>query len=216
MHLDFLTVELDLDVVIKPSTKPDSVISTSNPDIEIKESIQVKFGLDDLNITLALLVALSQERIMSLEIGSLLRSENLLPCFASTALQLAIAGLDVSVVGVREPVLEGFVSAGIDRIVTEAVEAVFAMYKAAFFRAVPYLFQGPFRSIIQEEVVESEFLNPSSGSCSWLQQGATFDEYIDFRDLLLAPSDSVALGGSGREPYGDIGKGPLNFVVAFV
>lgn len=205
-HLDFVTVEMDLEVKIKPSTKDDAVISGANPGLELKESIKVKFGVDNLDVKLALLMAINEDRFKALEIGGILQSANLFACFASVLHKLGLSGFDVSVGSVRDPVLEGFVSRGIDRVVSEAVEAVFLMYEPTFLRALPAMFQGPFRDIIESEVLASDFFNPSDGACSWLMQASSFDEYIDFRDLFLEPVDAKELGGSGDEPYGNLGK----------
>lgn len=205
-HLDEVTVEMDLSVKIKPSTKDDAVITNMDPNKEIIESITVKFGVDNLNVNLALLMAVDQDRLRALEIGGLLRAGNILSCFASVLHELGVAGFDATVGNIRDPVLQGFISPGIDRVVSEAVEAVFLMYEPTFLRALPAIFQGPFRDIVEDEVLASDLFNPSDGACSWLMVDAGFDEYIDFRDLLLPPSDAKQVGGSGSEPYGNLGK----------
>lgn len=232
-------MELDLAVKIKPSTNEDSIIEVPNSNSHVSESIKVKFGVDDLNVVAALLVAVDEDRFKALEIGGILHSENILACVATVVHELLLSGFDVSVGGIRHPVLSGFVSPGIDRIVSSAVEAVFEMYESGesmrvgisfvstdlFFsltapsisyrlvsaalvllRAFPSIFQGPFRDIVQEEILASEVLNPAEGKCTWLEEASSLDEYIDFRDLFLPPHEAVVLGGSGREPYGDIGE----------
>jgi hypothetical protein len=199
-------VELDLDVSIKPSTNEDSVIANPDTSLEISESIQVKFGVDKLEAAVALLMAVDQDRLKALELGGLLRSENLLSCFASVVQELQLAGFSVSIENIRDPVLDGFVSPGIDRVISEAIEAVFLMYEPTVLGAMPAIFQGPFRDIVQEEILASELFSPVAGVCSWLQDKNSWDEFIDFRDLLLAGDQALVLGGSGDEPYGDIGE----------
>jgi len=210
-HLDFVTVELDLRVSIKPSKKEDSIVEMPNSNAEITEFIQVKFGVDNLNVAAALLIAINEDRFKALEIGSILRSENLLSCFAAVVYELAISGFDVSVGSIRHPMLSGFVSSGIDRVVSSAIEAVFQMYEPVFLRALPSIFQTSFRDIVQEEILAGDLFNPVEGACTWLHQSSSLDEYIDFRDLLLLPSHAAVLGGSGKEPYGDIGKSVILF-----
>ena len=205
-HLDFVTVELDLSVRIKPSTNEDSIIEVPNTNAGISESIEVRFGVEDLNVDLALLMAIDDDRLKALEIGGILRSENLLSCFVSVIHELAVAGFDVSVGSIRDPVLSGFVSRGIDRVVSQAVESVFLMYEPTFLKALPSMFQGPFRDIIQEEILASNIFSPTQGACTWLQAESSLDDYVDFRDLFLPPGESLLLGGSGEEPYGNIGK----------
>jgi hypothetical protein len=206
LHLDYVTIELDLEVNIKPSTNEDSIIDVPDPNAGIVENIQVSFGVDDLNAGVAFLLAVDENKLKALEIGALLRSENILACFASVIFDLSLAGFDVSVGSIRDPVLSGFVSPGVDRIVSNAIEFVFLMYEPSFLAALPSIFQGPFRDIIQEEILASEFFNPTQGSCTWLNDQSSLDEYIDFRDLFLPPAEAAVLGGRGDEPYGNIGK----------
>lgn len=203
-HLDYITVELDLTVTVKASSKEDSIIEVADPNKKVTETIHIDFGVDDLNIGLAVLMAIDEVKLKSLEVGGILTSGNLLACFVSTMHELAVSGLNVTVGNLRDPVLSGFISPGIDRIVSEAAEAVFLMYESTFLKALPAMFQGPFRDILQDEVLASDLF--TQGSCTWLLQEATMAEYIDFRDLLLSPENAKALGGSGDEPYGNIGK----------
>ena len=203
-HLDFITVELELTVIIKASSRDDSIIEAADPNRQIRETIQIDFGVDDLNIDLAVLMAINEDKMKALEVGGLLTSGNLLACFVSTLYELAVSGLDVTVGNIRDPVLSGFISPGIDRLVSDAAEAVFLMYRSTFLKALPAMFQGPFRDLLQDEVLASDFFN--QGSCTWLLQESTMAKYIDFRDLLLSPAEAKALGGSGDEPYGNIGK----------
>ena len=60
-HLDFITVELDLTVIIKASSKEDSIIEVTDPNRQITETVRIDFGVDDLDIgqaTPAVLAAL--------------------------------------------------------------------------------------------------------------------------------------------------------------
>ena len=206
MQLDFITVELDLEVRIRPSTNEDSIIDVPNPNAGITEMVQVSFGIDNLSADIALLLAIDEFRLKALEIGALLRTDNLLSCFATVIHKLALAGFDVSIGSIRDPVLSGFLSPGIDRVVSNAVEFVFLMYEPTFLQALPSMFQGPFRDIIQEEILESSIFNPTEGSCTWLEDNVSLDQFIDFRDLFLPPLEAGLIGASGTEPYGNLGK----------
>ena len=203
-------------VNVKASSKEDSIIDVPDGNKAITETIKVDFGVDTLNVDLAVLMAIDENRLKALEVGGILISGNLLACFLATLHELAVSGFDVSVGSIRDPVLTGFISPGIDRLVSEGIEAVFLMYESTFLRALPAIFQGPFRDILQEEVLASDFFN--QGACTWLLDDGTMDEYIDFRDLFLPPDEAKTFGGSGDEPYGNLGTKNFrrDFIFTFV
>ena len=199
---DFLDVELDLIVTIKPSTKDNALLEDPS-DVQITENIQVSFGINNVDMIVSFLLALDQIDLGSLELGSILRTENLYNCFLSAIHDFELSGLNVNITSVDDPVLDGFISKGIDRFISASVEAVFRMYEPTFVRAVPYLFQDMVRSLTQENVVDPILSDESAKECPsevW-PKGS-----VDFRDLFLDPADAVVLGGSGASPYGDLAR----------
>jgi hypothetical protein len=199
---DYLTIELDITIEIKPSSLPDSILIDPDP-VNIVEVIKISFGVDELDVVIAVMAAIDQEKLGNLHLGSLLHTANIWPCFASVLRDFEITGLDVSFTNIREPVLEGFISPGVDRIVSSAVEAAFLMYEPTLIRAMPSIFQRFVREILNTEVVDSVLFNKDIMACPWQEEPDS--SFVDFRDLILAPEDAVRLGGSGELPYGDVG-----------
>lgn len=198
---DYLTIELDVTVDIKPSSLPDSILVDPNP-VNIVEVVKISFGVDELDVVIAVLAAIDQDKLGSLHLGSLLNTANIFSCFVSVLRDSEVTGLHVSTANIREPVLEGFISPGVDRIVSSAVEAAFLMYEPTLIRAIPSIFQRFVRDILNTEIVKSAIFSPDSMLCS-LAEGDSSS--VDFRDLLLDPDDAARLGGSGELPYGDVG-----------
>ena len=137
----FLTVVLDVTVDIRPSTLPDSLLIDPEP-IRLIEKIKIEFGIDNLDVAFSLLLAINEEQVLGVEIGSLLRSENFLVCFLSVMHKMQVSGLDVRAGNIRDPVLNGFVSPGVDRVVSSMVEVAFLAYESSFIHALPGAFQG--------------------------------------------------------------------------
>ena len=198
---DYLVMEMDVVVDIKPSTLPDSILVNPNK-VNIVEAVKISFGVDDLDIVIALLVAIDQDKLGSMHLGSLLDSENIFSCFASVLHEVEVSGLSVSASNIREPSLDGFISPGVDRIVSSAVEAAFLMFEPTLIRAIPSIFQRFVRDILNTEVIDSVLVNPDNLRCPWAGGDTSF---IDFRDLFLDPTDAERLGASGEQPYGDVG-----------
>ena len=197
-----LTFEADLNITIRPSTLPDSIIVTPGAEI-VREKTRVRFGVDNVDAVVTVLLAIDQDILGGLTMGPLLNTDNLISCLASTLFKFAFTGLDVGIGDIRDPILDGFISPGIDRVVSTAVEAMFVMYKPVVLQAMPNIFQTTLRDIANENIIESFLNNTANTDCPEVTFGNT---PMDFRDLFLAPGASAALGGAGNEPYGNLGS----------
>ena len=197
----YLTIEIDVDITIRPSTLEDSVIA--NPGAEVvEEQMKIRFGVDNVDAVVSFLLAIDDASLGSLPLGSLLDSANILPCLLSVIHDFELSALGVSVGNIREPTLNGFVSRGIDRVVSKTVEAVFEMYEGILLQAVPKMFQTTLRDMLNRDVIDALLQTEGGNECPTV----SFDESLDFRDFLLSPGAAKAVGGTGEEPYGDLGS----------
>ena len=200
-----LTIELDVTIDIKPSTLEDSVILNPVSRSVVEERVKIKFSVEDVNAVASILLAVDEEKLGSLRLGSLLNTDLLLPCFLSTLFALEISALSVEVGDVQPPTLQGFVSPGIDRVVSSSVDAAFLMYEDALLEAAPGFFQIAVREYLNRNVVNKFLAEEDGGECSSpLDISASKNGFIDFRDLLLSPDLALAAGGLGTQPYGDV------------
>jgi hypothetical protein len=172
--------------------------------MHIQERVFIRFGVDDVSAVISSLLAIDQDLFGALRVGSLLYSDNLLPCFWSSIFKSEISIFEASVGNIQEPTLEGFISKGIDNIVTQSVKAAFLMYESVVIRALPNIFQTTVRSLVNEA-----FFHSYDGECPGVVETPGL---IDFRDLLLDAEEAPALGGSGLEPYGDLASRLFAFV----
>ena len=198
LQWEALEFQIQLQVRMQPSTLPDSLVLNPNPDTTIVEDIVVTVGLRKFGFLVAVLLALDQTQLGDLELGSLLESSHLLSCFLSVVHRLQLAGLQVTIDSIDDPTLQGFVSPGIDRIVSSMVETAFSLYEPMMLRAAP--------GLVQEFAVDwiNDFLD-ELGQDSVCPLVEARDQPLDFRDLLLEPDEARVLGGSGTRPYGDLG-----------
>ena len=191
---DYLTIELDVTITIKPSTLDDSVIEEPSA-TEVIETVKIEFGVENLDTVVSLLLAVDQDKLKEMQLGPLLDTGNLLPCLLSCLFHVQLAELSVGVGSVREPTLDDFVSAGIDRVVSDSVKAVFAMYETVLRNAVPNMFHLDVMDIINKEFFQKYMQDPENLRCEVDIQGGG---YIDFRDLFLEPGVALFSRWVGR------------------
>jgi hypothetical protein len=113
----YLIIELGVTIDMKLSTKPDAIFQGAS-DENIVEKVKILFGVDELDAVVSVLLAIDQDALGSLKLGPMLDTSNLSPCLLSTVFDVEILDLSVSSANIREHTLDGFVTAGIDRIVT--------------------------------------------------------------------------------------------------
>ena len=202
-----LSMEIAMTVDIQPSTRSDSILYNPDP-VQIIEEIIIRVDLTNINVDMAIFMPIDQTKFENISLGSLLSTKNILPCFLSAMTALEVSGLNVTIADISVPTLEGFVSPGIDRIVSQLAEAAFSAYEPTLLRAMPGLFQGPIRTMLKTRLMDSLLEVGDASKCPEINiepgtsgQPAT----LDFRDLFLLPNDAMAAGATGQQPYGNVG-----------
>eukprot|EP00536_Pseudo-nitzschia_multiseries_P000119 jgi/Psemu1/233300/estExt_Genewise1.C_20293 len=193
---DSFTFEFDITIAIKPSTLDDAIlIDPTSPGIS--EDFTIDFKVDNIDVEASLLLVLDEDAMGSMELGPLLYTENLLPCVLSIVHEAKLSGLDVDPSYINDgPTLRGFVSSGLDRVISDSVEAAYAMYKGSLRTAIPNIFQTDVRELlINTFLVDTYFDNESNSVCP---KSRSFDEeeFLDFRKLFAA--------NNGNGEYGDL------------
>jgi hypothetical protein len=204
-----LFLEIAMTVDIKPSTRPDSIFLNPDP-VNIVEEITVRVEFSNIDVDLALFMPIDQARFESISLGSILSTENILPCFMSALHSLEVSGLNVTVSDIIVPTLDGFISPGIDRLVSNLAEAAFLAYEPTFLRAIPGLFQDTIRTMINTRFLDSLIDAVDGDGCS--AAADTSEGFLDFRDLLLPADKALALGGSGQSQYGNLFRSAFSLV----
>ena len=200
-HLDYLQIVMQVTITLQPSSLPDRIFVNANGS-PIQENVDLTFGLDDLDVAFTLFALLIEEEMLNIEMGSILRPEKMLTCIAQMIQQVNIAGFDVAIGNLHEPVLSGIVSKGVDLLMTEAMHAIFLSYEPTVLKAIGNIFQTDVRDMLDRFMTKKIGHHKAHYTCYW-NTGA-LPSTLDFRDLLLDPEAALALGGSGTEPYGSI------------
>lgn len=205
---DFLSLDLDVTMDIQPSSLDEAIV---DGDDGLTEEFHVVVGLSEIRASLAMLAAIRQDLLESLQVGSLLTKANLLPCLVSTLTQLEFSGFTIEAGDIFSPVVSPFESVGLYRILGQLVDVVFKLYETVVLQRAPAVFQQDFRQLLNDQL--ETFLNTartgegSDAVCplsSFSVDTNAPASFVDFRDLLLDPFEAWWRGGTGSEPYGDL------------
>ncbi len=202
-HLD---VEMDFNLTIKPSSRDDSII---NPGETVEEQMTITVGIDEIDVDFHLLLAIDKHKVGTMQLGSLFNASNIVPCILDTMHHVEIAGFVVDAKAIDVPTLSGFISPGIDKIMTNTADAVFNMYEPVLVKAIPNIFQLTVTKVLNE-LIQTSFsgIDPSCPITNF-PSNKTF---INFGDLLLSEEESMVVGGTGTTPYGHIIRDIMNLV----
>jgi len=195
---DFLSFEVTILADMRSSSLPDSLILSSEP-LRNVEQLTIKMDISNVDIDMAVLLAADLQTLEATEVGSIMFMNKLIPCLMKTMAAVDIPSLFVSVEDLGMVTVDGFTSPGFQRLFRSMIQAAFTMYKPSIVKAIPGAFAGPVR-----KSVVSDFVDPLIKAECQCGSHDSLNEYVDFRDLFLLPSESKALGGSGSQQYGEV------------
>jgi hypothetical protein len=183
-----LKFEFDIILDIKPSKLDDAILIDSTS-TGISELFSIDFTVNNIDVEASLLVVLDEIAMGSMELGPLFYTKNLLPCLLSIVQEVKLSGLDVDPSYINDgPIVDGFLSSGLDRVISDSVEAAFAMYKGSLRAAIPNIFQTTVRELINTFFADAFIDDRTSLKCP---ESQSFEEgFIDFRKFFNAKDDS--------------------------
>lgn len=191
--LDF---EIVLNLQIEASDSDGSIIDGGIG--IVTEQITIKAGLKDVEIDFAAMVAVSIGDLTSIEFGALTNIETLLSCLSDSIYDVEISNLSVMVSEFTPATLDGFISTGIDEVVSSLSLAFFDMYEGSLIGIMPYIFQVLIRGTAND--ILDDLINDDS--LCWYGMNAT--ELLSFPDLMYPKNGAVIRGGTGQAQYGTV------------
>ena len=181
MTWDTLRIEFDVELDIKPSTLDDAIlVDPTSPGI--KERFSIDFTVDNIDVEASLLLVLDEDAMGDMVLGPLFYMEHLLPCLLSIIEEVKLSGLDVDPTFINDgPVVNGLLDSGLDRIITDSIEAAFTIYKGALRTAIPNIFQTSIRDLINASFIDAYKDDKSNTKCPEVEP---FEEgFVDFREF---------------------------------
>eukprot|EP00567_Pseudictyota_dubia_P011184 CAMPEP_0197435572 /NCGR_PEP_ID=MMETSP1175-20131217/3140_1 /TAXON_ID=1003142 /ORGANISM="Triceratium dubium, Strain CCMP147" /LENGTH=1492 /DNA_ID=CAMNT_0042964637 /DNA_START=260 /DNA_END=4735 /DNA_ORIENTATION=- len=203
---DAIRIEADIVLEARPSSNPDANVfdvPLGDPaNASLKENVTVKVGLLDLDATLTFLLGLDEGSFGDQRVGSLLSTDNILPCLLSSARAAEVTQFRVYAGDVIPPTLEGLLSEGLSTLLSDVIAAAFALYKSALLEAMPNFADTVLRRMMNDHI-NRILLDPANADCP-PHTDTTEGTVVDLRDLFLSAEDATQAGGHGTSPYGDL------------
>jgi hypothetical protein len=191
------------------SVQLDAVFEMITADGSLKETFVIDITVNDISLSLALLLAIDLNTMGSLPLGALLDMQNVLPCIMESVYGLGVSGLDMKTMTLQPPVVRGFDSPGLQRIMSGGLDAIFSAYDPVLRKALPRMIEtaavGMLDNVLQGVLT-------SDGPCTPTEASQAADTFIDFRDLFLSPEEAEDYGATGLSPYGDLAQVIKKFV----
>jgi hypothetical protein len=192
---DFLSIEAHLRMEIKASSLENSIIRDAERIDPYVEDFKISVGVEKIDTVITLLMAVAPDLMSALRIGPLVDLASMIPCVVSSLYEVGLSGLNVTIGDIQLPTVEGLVSPGLDRVLKDATELGFFMYKGTILKAIPTIMETMVRDMLTDFMKNSTcpvFSYPDA------------DSFLDIRDLLLDSEEAKVLGASGTQPYGDL------------
>ena len=172
------------------------------------ETLTLSLGIEDVELDFAILVAMDEALLGNFELGSLLKTQEIVPCLLKKVEALQLTQMAISVGKVTVPTIGGFLSEEATEKISESARFVFETYQKELVEALPVIVDESLRVLLNGAVVD--YQDRDDIVCTSFDTSGT--GFVDFRDLFLSEEMSRKLGGSGQSPYGDLLRGLLDIV----
>jgi len=202
------------------------------------ETMDIIFSFRDVQFYGAVFLAIIEEKLLDLQLGSILDLQNAISCLNQVLVDMAISQLDFSVSG-WDLTIEGgdfFLEENpeIIRALQNSHKELMSLFEDTVTDLIPFFSDKILRPWMNQffqdfilkqntcqyfssqaepesgiepltgESFDSSSTDSSLSSIISTQAQQDLSMFVDLRDLFLKPEDSIAIGGSGDMPYGDL------------
>ena len=180
----------------------DDEASSSLPtDIEM-ETVTVSLILKDVDLDVSLLMAMDQELVGQLKIGSISNTKNIFSCLLSTIHSMGLSQFVMGIRDIEEFSISGFVSEDANTSIQSITKAIFAEYKPMILGSIPAFTSNTVRPILHGILQVLLDATREDGACP--EPDNSLEGILDFRDLFLSQVRALELLGRGDSPYGNL------------
>jgi len=212
----FEVAELRLEVRLALGVAPpggDTSLAAVNAGAVPMQSFSVSAGLDELNLEVDAILALAEQKLNNLQLGSIAVAP--IGCLLETIFGVVLSHLSLRVADVRFPVVVGFVNPALDEVLTTLSQSVESVFEDALLAALPALVEDvalePANAAIATALAGLPTSLPDACPAVPPAEPAGSAEYVDFgsnqtgAELLLQralamANDMVADDESGYSP----------------
>ncbi len=195
-----LNMEIDAVLDIRSSSLEEAVLKqdANSEQKPIVEEITIQIGAENIDVVASLFALIDVESLNDFTVGSVLSLSNtedytwLIPCLMSAIQELNFVELSISPDQINVPSLDGFISDGLDRILSDLAEITFEMYHDFLVKDIlPMMMQNTVRTLANDvvgKVLEDRVTN--SDACPKFEDITSGDSenYVDFREFFGSSS----------------------------
>jgi hypothetical protein len=196
--IDSLSVVIGAEVEVRPPG--------NSGNKRLLETAFLEIALDPVVVSTSILLAVDQDKLGALRLGSLLDTDDIMSCLFSSLYNLQVATLAVNSVTVRDIGVTGLESPGLQRMLTTGLDLFYAMFEAAILEALPGFLQIYIVDLLNHALfalwITSFCPTPTLGS-------EASDPFMDVRELLLPAEIALDYGATGTELY-DVSASPIS------
>ncbi|KAL7427819.1 hypothetical protein ACHAXH_001174 [Discostella pseudostelligera] len=174
------------------------------------ETVTISLILNDVEIGVSALMAMDQELLGELMIGSLLNTKNVFPCLLSATDSVGLSEFVMNVGDIDEFSISGIISDETDQSLQRITSAIFEKYKQIVLNAWPVFTSTTVRPILHN--ILQVLLEDARNNHACPKPDTSLQDVLDFRDLFLTEERAVALLGQGDSPYGNVFRTLYSFL----
>jgi len=174
------------------------------------ETITVSLILKDVELNVSLLMAMDQDLMGELKLGSILDTTYMISCLLSTIHSVGLSEFVMDIGDIEEFSISGFISEDTNESIQVMTEAILSEYKPLVLSAIPAFTSKTIRPILHGILQVFVDTTRNDGACP--EPDSSLDGILDFRDLLLSGERALELLGRGGSPYGDLFRLLYNFL----
>jgi len=192
-----VTLQMGLSVEDDSSEQARMLLESS---VNEMESITVSLILKDVELDISLLMAMDQDLMGQLRLGSILDTSNIFNCLLSTIHSVGLSQFKMSIEDIDSFTISGLMSENTTKSIERMTEAIFTEYKQTVIDAIPSFTTNTIRPILHDilQVLIGNARN--DGACP--EPDPSLSGLVDLRDLLLSEEKALKLLGRGGSPYG--------------
>ena len=165
------------------------------------EMVTVTLTMKDIEIDAGLAIAMDQDLLGSLRLGSIINTSRIFFCILSTIHSAGLSEFIMQIGDISEFSISGFISEETNKQIQSITEAFFTEYKQMIVDAIPAFTSTTIRPLLHD--ILQVLMDMGKGSqCP--EPNNSLEGLVDFRDLFLSESRALALLGRGTSPYGDL------------
>ena len=192
MQCEFEIETIDAEVTMSVTTNHPQILNKN-----VTENVTMAIGFNDIKFSAALFLAIKEQALKELKLGSLFKLSQLMPCAMQVVDNVNLTQLHLSVGKIKELKLEGFLSQDVKNTILQIHADIFKQYENDLLQAIPIASEGFFKPLANNALKDF-----TEGECELFEPEP--DSYVDFRDLFLDPESAKIAGGQGTQPYGDV------------